>query len=43
MLRQLTSSRDNGQRMVIHLLGLKHAPTVVIVTFDNGQSMVIHL
>ena len=32
MLRQLQSSHDNGQGMVIHLLGMKHAPTVVIET-----------
>ena len=32
MLRQLSSSDDNGQSMVINLLGMKHAPTVVIVT-----------
>ena len=24
MLRQLSSSHDNGQSMVIHLLGIKH-------------------
>ena len=32
MLRQLSSSHDNGQSMVIHPEGMKHAPTVVIVT-----------
>ena len=32
MLRKLTSSHDNGQSMVIHLLNMKHAPTVGIVT-----------
>ena len=32
MLRQLLSSSDNGQRMVIHPEGMKHAPAVVIVT-----------
>ena len=41
MLRQLSSSHDNGQSMVIHLLGMKHAPTVVS-SHDNGQSIVIH-
>ena len=32
MLRQLSSSHDNGQSMVIYHVGMKHAPTVVIVT-----------
>ena len=32
MLRQLSSSKDNGQSMVIYSLGMKHAPTVVIVS-----------
>ena len=32
MLGQLSSSHDNGQSMVIHLEGIKHAPSVVIVT-----------
>ena len=37
MLRQLSSSHDNGQSMVIHLLGMKHAPTVVIVTWQRSE------
>ena len=32
MLRQFSSSHDNGQSMVIHPEGMKHAPAVVIVT-----------
>ena len=32
MLGQLSSPHDNGQSMVIHPVGMKHAPTVVIVT-----------
>ena len=32
MLGQLSSSHDNGQSMVIHLEGMKHAPTVDIVS-----------
>ena len=36
MLRQLSSSHDNGQSMVIHLKGMKHAPTVVIVTWQRS-------
>ena len=32
MPRLLSSSHDNGQNMVIHHLGMKHAPLVVIVT-----------
>ena len=31
MLCQLSSSHDNGQSMVMHLEGMKHASTVVIV------------
>ena len=42
MLQQLSLSHNNGQSMVIHPKGMKHAPTVDIV-HDNGQSMVIHL
>ena len=37
MLRQLTSSHDNSQSMVIHLLGVKHAPSVVIVTWQRSE------
>ena len=37
MLRQLSSSHDNGQSMVIHLQGMKHAPTVVIVTWQRSE------
>ena len=32
MLRQLSSAHDNGQIMVKHPLGMKHAPSVVIVS-----------
>ena len=32
MLRQLLLSHDNGQSMVIYLLGMKHAPTVEIIS-----------
>ena len=31
MLRQLLSSHDNGQSMVIYTLGMTHTPSVVIV------------
>ena len=37
MLRQLTSSLDNGQSMVIHLKNMNHAPTVVIVTWQRSE------
>ena len=37
MLRQLSSCHDNSQSMVIHLLGMKHAPTVVIVTWQRSE------
>ena len=42
MLRQLSSSHDNGQSMVIHPEGMNHAPTV-LSSHDNGQSIDIHL
>ena len=35
--RQLLSSPDNGQSLVIHLKGMKHAPTVVIVTWQRSE------
>ena len=35
MLRQLPSSRDNWQSMVIYALGMKHAPSVVIVSWQQ--------
>ena len=41
MLRQLLSSSDNGQSMVIYPSGMNHAPSVV-TSSDNGQSMVIY-
>ena len=37
MLRQLSSSHDNDQSMVIHPEGMKHAPTVVIVTWQRSE------
>ena len=37
MLRQLLSSHDNGQSMVLYPLGMKHAPTVVIVTWQRSE------
>ena len=37
MLRQLTSSHDKGQSMVIHLKGIKQAPSVVIVTWQRSE------
>ena len=37
MLRQLLSSHDNGQSMVIHLLCMKHAPSVVIVSRQGSE------
>ena len=42
MLRQLSSSHDNGQSMVIHPEGMNHAPKL-ISSHDNGQSMVMHI
>ena len=37
MLRQLSSFHENGQSMVIHPLGIKHAPSVVIVTWQRSE------
>ena len=34
MLRQLSSSHDNGQSMIIYPLGINHAPSVVIVSWQ---------
>ena len=40
MLRQLLSSSDNGQSMVIYPWGIIHAQ--LLSSSDNGQSMVIY-
>ena len=37
MLRQLSSWHDNGQSMIIYLWGMKHAPSVVIVTWQRSE------
>ena len=37
MIYQLSSPHDNGQSMVIHPQGMKHAPTVVIVTWQRSE------
>ena len=37
MLCQFLSSHDNGQSMVIHHSGMKHAPSVVIVTWQRSE------
>ena len=37
MLRQLASSHDNGQSMVIHPLDMKHAPSVVIASWQRSE------
>ena len=37
MLRQLSSSHDNGQSMVILPYGMKHAPSVVIVSYQRSE------
>ena len=37
MLCQLSSSHDNGQSMVIHPLGMKHAPSVVIASWQRSE------
>ena len=37
MLGQLSSPHDNGQSMVIHPLGMKHAPLVVIASLQRSE------
>ena len=37
MPRQLSSSHENGQSMVIHPLGMKHAPSVVIASWQRSE------
>ena len=37
MLRQLLSSHDNGQSMVLYPLGMKHAPLVVIGSWQRSE------
>ena len=37
MLRQLSSWHDNGQSMVIHLYGLKHASSVAIFSWQRSE------
>ena len=37
MPRQLSSSHDNGQSMVIHPEGMKHAPTIDIVICQRSE------
>ena len=37
MLGQLSSPHDNGQSMVIHPLGMKHAPSVVIASWQRSE------
>ena len=41
MLRQLLSSSDNGQSMVIYPYGMNHLRQL-LSSSDNGQSMVIY-
>ena len=37
MLRQLLSSSDNGQSMVIYPLGMNYAPSVVIIYWQRSE------
>ena len=37
MLRQLLSSHDNGQSMVLYPFGMKHAPLVVIGSWQRSE------
>ena len=37
MLPQLSSWHDNGQSMVIHPLGMEHAPSVVIASWQRSE------
>ena len=43
MLRQLLSSSDNGQSTVIYPLGMNHAPSVVIVSWQRSEHGIISL
>ena len=43
MLRQLSSSHDNGHSMVIHPLGMEHEPSVVIVSWQQSEHCNISL
>ena len=43
MLCQLPSSHDNDQSTVIHLLGMKHAPSVVIVSWQRSEHGIYHI
>ena len=43
VLRQLSSSHDNGESMVIHLKGMKHALSVVIVTWQRSEHFYLSL
>ena len=42
MLRHLSSSRDNGQSMVIYPFGINHAPSVVIVSLKRSSIVIYH-
>ena len=37
MLRQLSSSKNNGQSMVLYPFGMNHAPSVVIVSWQRSE------
>ena len=37
MLHQLSSSHDNGKSMVIHPLGMQHAPSLAIVSLQQSE------
>ena len=37
MLRQLSSSNDNGQSMVIYPFGMNHAPSVEVVSWEQSE------
>ena len=43
MLGQLSSPHDIGQSMVIHPLGMKHAPSVVIASWQRSEHVYLSL
>ena len=43
MLRQFSSSHDNGQSMVIYPSSMKHAPSVVIVSWQRSEHGHVHV
>ena len=41
MLRQLSSSKDNGQSMVVYPFGMNHAQSVVIISWQRSEHVIL--